>query len=109
MKIARTVSVTPYASTRVSTRHNAFQDTSDLATYDRVELIRTVLRQQRVDSRLETMNTIAWMSQSLATVAAALAVLFVVLVVIDGDGQRLLPVAAGMAVIAAAFAGRAYG
>jgi hypothetical protein len=88
---------------------NAFQDTSDLDTYDRVELIRTVLRQQQLDSRLETMNTISWVSQSLATAATTLAALFVVLVVIDGDGQRLLPAAAGMAAVAAAFAGRAYG
>jgi hypothetical protein len=87
---------------------NAFQDTSDLDPWGRVELIRTVLRQQQHDSRLETMNTISWVSQWLATVAITLAALFVVLVAIDGDGQRLLPAAAGMAAVAAAFARRAY-
>jgi hypothetical protein len=86
----------------------AFQDTRDLRVKERVELIRTVLRQQQLDSRFDTMNTIAWVSQSLATAATTLAALFVVLVVIDGDVQRLLPAAAGMVAVAVAFAGRAY-
>src|SRR5918992_2004267 len=86
----------------------ACQDTSDLPVKERVELIRTVLRQQQLDSRFDTMNTIAWVSQSLATAAIALAALFGMLGLIDDDGQRLLLAAIGMVAVAVAFAGRAY-
>jgi hypothetical protein len=87
----------------------AFADIRDLPVLDQVELIRSVLRQRKLDLRFETMNTTAWVLRSLATAAGFLALLFVGLVVIDGDAGRLLPTAGGMAIAAGAFEMRARG
>ena len=86
----------------------AFEDISDLNVRDRSELIRSVLRQRKLDSRYETMNTVAWVSQSLATAAFLLAVLFTLLTVINGDPGRLLPAAGGMLIATIGFGKRAH-
>jgi hypothetical protein len=87
----------------------AFEDIRDLPVLDQVELIRSVLRQRKLDQRFETMNTTAWVLRSLATAAGFLGLFFVGLVVIDGDADRLLPAAGGLAVAAGAFEMRARG
>jgi hypothetical protein len=87
----------------------AFEDIRELPVLDQVELIRTVLRQRRLDTRFETMNTTAWVSRSLATAAGVLAVVFIVLAVLDGDYERRLPAAVGAAMAAFAFEVRARG
>jgi hypothetical protein len=81
----------------------AFCDLRGLPVLDQVELIRSVLRQRQLDVRFETMNTVAWLSRSLATATGLLAAFFVVVALVKGDAARLLPAAVGMGIAAVAF------
>jgi uncharacterized membrane protein len=84
----------------------AFSDLRGMPVLDQVELIRSVLRQRKLDVRFETLNTVAWLSRSLGTATGLLAVFFLVLGLARGGVTRLLLAAAAMAISAAAFDAR---
>jgi hypothetical protein len=83
--------------------HEALSDIAQLPVLDQVELIRAVLRQRGFDTRFETMNTLAWVSRSLATASGIVALVLVGTCILDGGPHRLLPAAGGMAIAAALF------